>query len=192
MWHAWGTVSFACMLVRTCMAAAVRQALSSVCWGCTFARILSLMRGQVPQPSVFSPPSKSLTIVIPAYNEEDRLGPTLDETIQWVVTYGNRQDTPFEQGIVWTVGEGLVLQPRGQLRVSAGGAAASSVHVLGCKLGAQGWPCGHRLATYCLMGFMQCLASCGLMKQAHRCGSSANSSGPTSWLVCRLCTPSAV
>lgn len=37
---------------------------------------------QVPAPSVFSEATKSLSIVVPAFNEEARLPATLDETLQ--------------------------------------------------------------------------------------------------------------
>ncbi len=36
---------------------------------------------QVPAPSVFSEATKSLSIVVPAYNEEARLPATMDETL---------------------------------------------------------------------------------------------------------------
>lgn len=37
---------------------------------------------QTPAPSIFSEASKTLTIVIPAYNEQSRLPSTLDETMR--------------------------------------------------------------------------------------------------------------
>lgn len=37
---------------------------------------------QIPVPSIFSEATKSLTIVIPAFNEEARLPSTLDETLR--------------------------------------------------------------------------------------------------------------
>lgn len=37
---------------------------------------------QLPRPCISAPPTKSLTIVVPAYNEEDRLPATLDETLK--------------------------------------------------------------------------------------------------------------
>ena len=37
---------------------------------------------QIPAPSIFSEASKTLTIVIPAYNEQSRLPSTLDETMR--------------------------------------------------------------------------------------------------------------
>ena len=36
---------------------------------------------QVPPPSIFSEATKSLSVVIPAYNEEDRLPVTLEDLI---------------------------------------------------------------------------------------------------------------
>lgn len=35
-------------------------------------------------PSIFDPASKTLSVVIPAYNEEDRLATTLDETLAYL------------------------------------------------------------------------------------------------------------
>lgn len=37
---------------------------------------------QVPCPSVYAEPSKALSVVIPAYNEEDRLPATLTELMR--------------------------------------------------------------------------------------------------------------
>ncbi len=42
----------------------------------------SSLSSQIPVPSIFSEATKSLTIVIPAYNEEARLPSTLDETLR--------------------------------------------------------------------------------------------------------------
>jgi hypothetical protein len=39
---------------------------------------------QIPCPSILSEPTKSLSIIVPAYNEEDRLPATLDETLKYV------------------------------------------------------------------------------------------------------------
>jgi len=36
---------------------------------------------QVPPPSIFAEATKSLSVVIPAYNEEDRLPVTLEDLI---------------------------------------------------------------------------------------------------------------
>lgn len=47
---------------------------------------------QVTQPSIFSPPTKSLSVIVPAYNEEDRLGATLEEIIKWVISRGERAE----------------------------------------------------------------------------------------------------
>lgn len=43
-------------------------------------------RLQVPAPSVFSEATKSLSIVVPAFNEEARLPATLDETLLCVAS----------------------------------------------------------------------------------------------------------
>lgn len=40
------------------------------------------LHAQVPCPSVFGEPTKELSIIIPAYNEEDRLPATLTETLR--------------------------------------------------------------------------------------------------------------
>jgi cellulose synthase/poly-beta-1,6-N-acetylglucosamine synthase-like glycosyltransferase len=33
-------------------------------------------------PSIYSPPTKSLSVIVPAYNEEARLSQTLDEALR--------------------------------------------------------------------------------------------------------------
>lgn len=43
---------------------------------------LVLPNVQMLQPSITNPPSKALSIIIPAYNEEERLGPSLDEILE--------------------------------------------------------------------------------------------------------------
>jgi hypothetical protein len=67
-----------------------------------------LLARQVPCPSVFSEPSKTLSVVIPAYNEEGRLPATLAETLRWagtaglgwalLVKFGGRHD---KLGCIW-------------------------------------------------------------------------------------------
>jgi hypothetical protein len=47
----------------------------------SYALICSAGR-QVSAPSVFEEASKALSIIVPAYNEEDRLGATLEETLK--------------------------------------------------------------------------------------------------------------
>ena len=42
---------------------------------------LSVLSSQLPLPSILDPPTKALSCIIPAYNEEDRLASTLDETL---------------------------------------------------------------------------------------------------------------
>ena len=44
---------------------------------------------QVPAPSIFSEPAKSLSVVIPAFNEEDRLPAALAEALAYL---GRRRD----------------------------------------------------------------------------------------------------
>ncbi|KAG1656832.1 hypothetical protein FOA52_006287, partial [Chlamydomonas sp. UWO 241] len=53
-----------------------------------------------PAPSVFSPATKSLSIVVPAYNEEDRLAATLDETISYLQQRRNKQGPHFTYEII--------------------------------------------------------------------------------------------
>lgn len=43
---------------------------------------LVLPNVQMLQPSITNPPSKALSIIIPAFNEEERLGPSLDEILE--------------------------------------------------------------------------------------------------------------
>jgi len=55
---------------------------------------------QVPCPSVTQPASKTLSIVMPAYNEQDRLPGTLDETIRWAQPHtasARRHGRPMRQ-----------------------------------------------------------------------------------------------
>lgn len=49
----------------------------------------------VPAPSLFDDPTKSLTIVIPAYNEADRLPGTLEETMAYLSRRRDRQGPNF-------------------------------------------------------------------------------------------------
>lgn len=55
---------------------------------------------RIPAPSLFSEPSKSLSIVIPAYNEEDRLPSTLDETLAYLQRRRDRQGPNFTYEVV--------------------------------------------------------------------------------------------
>lgn len=42
---------------------------------------LPLLSQQAPLPSILDPPTKALSCIVPAYNEEDRLPGTLDEAL---------------------------------------------------------------------------------------------------------------
>lgn len=46
------------------------------------------LRSQLPCPCIDGEASKSLSIVVPAFNEQDRLPATLDETLKWVSVGG--------------------------------------------------------------------------------------------------------
>ena len=59
-----------------------------------------IARMQVALPSVFSPATKSLSIIVPAYNEEERLGATLTETIAYLQQRRNRQGPHFTWEII--------------------------------------------------------------------------------------------
>lgn len=49
-----------------------------------FAAVQPHSLTQVPPPSIFAEPTKSLSVVIPAYNEEDRLAVALEDLIGYV------------------------------------------------------------------------------------------------------------
>lgn len=59
-----------CMCTHACAAALTP---------CAHAR---LRMAQVPAPSILSPATKALSIIVPAYNEQARLGASLDEAIR--------------------------------------------------------------------------------------------------------------
>ncbi|KAF5835610.1 nucleotide-diphospho-sugar transferase [Dunaliella salina] len=54
----------------------------------------------VTAPSIFSPATKALSIVVPAYNEQARLGVTLDEAISYLQRRRNRQGPHFTYEII--------------------------------------------------------------------------------------------
>lgn len=54
---------------------------------------------QVPFPSLFDEPTKELSIVIPAYNEQERLPVCLDEMLNWL-TLRNKADPKFTFEII--------------------------------------------------------------------------------------------
>eukprot|EP00879_Flechtneria_rotunda_P017164 GHRR01017976.1.p1 GENE.GHRR01017976.1~~GHRR01017976.1.p1 ORF type:complete len:301 (+),score=93.61 GHRR01017976.1:235-1137(+) len=51
-------------------------------------------------PSIWSEPTKKLSIVIPAYNEEDRLPATLDETLSYLQRRSNKQGPAFTYEVI--------------------------------------------------------------------------------------------
>lgn len=55
---------------------------------------------KVPCPSIFSEPSKQLTVVIPAYNEEQRLPATLQETLSYLQRRRDRQGASFTYEVI--------------------------------------------------------------------------------------------
>jgi dolichyl-phosphate beta-glucosyltransferase len=50
---------------------------------------------RAPAPSLFADPSKTLSVVIPAYNEEGRLPATLEETLAYLRRRRDRQGAYF-------------------------------------------------------------------------------------------------
>ncbi|PSC74459.1 Dolichyl-phosphate beta-glucosyltransferase [Micractinium conductrix] len=55
---------------------------------------------KVPCSSIFSEPSKELSIIIPAYNEEDRLPATLQETLSYLQRRRDRQGASFTYEVI--------------------------------------------------------------------------------------------
>lgn len=54
----------------------------------------------LPCPSIWAPATKQLSIVIPAYNEEDRLPATLDETLAYLQRRRNKQGPAFTYEVI--------------------------------------------------------------------------------------------
>lgn len=54
----------------------------------------------VPAPSIHEPATRSLSIVVPAYNEQDRLGSTLEATISYLQQRRNRKGPHFTYEII--------------------------------------------------------------------------------------------
>ena len=49
------------------------------------------MYQQMPAPSIFGEPTKTLSVVVPAYNEEERLTPMLEEMLAYLQKRRDRQ-----------------------------------------------------------------------------------------------------
>eukprot|EP00798_Chlamydomonas_sp_ICE-L_P019950 gene19949-26658_t len=54
----------------------------------------------VPLPSIFSAPSKTLSVIVPAYNEADRLGATMEEALSYLQKRRNRDGPTFTYEII--------------------------------------------------------------------------------------------
>ena len=67
-------------------------------------------------PSLYNPATKSISLIIPAYNEEERLGSTLDEILSYLMTRRNRIGPHFTYEVV-VVDDG---SRDGTLRVASG------------------------------------------------------------------------
>lgn len=55
---------------------------------------------QVPAPSIFSDATKSLSVVVPAYNEEDRLPQMLEEMLAFLQRRRDRQGPLFTYEVI--------------------------------------------------------------------------------------------
>eukprot|EP00963_Diacronema_lutheri_P001419 scaffold86_cov338-Pavlova_lutheri.AAC.82 len=58
----------------------------------------AMKRGHVDLPSVFQDPKKELTVVVPAYNEAERIGSMLRETLEYL-----EKRTSLQPGFEWEV-----------------------------------------------------------------------------------------
>ena len=63
---------------------------------------------QIPAPSIFGEPTKTLSVVVPAYNEEERLAPMLEEMLAFLQ---KRRDRQVCAGSGSGFGEGLGCNP---------------------------------------------------------------------------------
>lgn len=54
----------------------------------------------VPVPSIFGNPTKTLSLIVPAYNEEDRLGATMDETLSYLQRRRDKEGPHFTYEII--------------------------------------------------------------------------------------------
>ncbi|GFR53161.1 hypothetical protein Agub_g15884 [Astrephomene gubernaculifera] len=54
----------------------------------------------VPCPSIFDAPTKALSCIVPAYNEEDRLSSTLDEALAYLQRRRDRQGPQFTYEVI--------------------------------------------------------------------------------------------
>lgn len=55
---------------------------------------------QPKPPSIFYPATKTISFIIPAYNEEDRLGSTLDEVLSFLMSRRNRIGPHFTYEVI--------------------------------------------------------------------------------------------
>ena len=51
-------------------------------------------------PSIFDPATKTISFIIPAFNEEDRLGSTLDEVLSYLMSRRNRIGPHFTYEVI--------------------------------------------------------------------------------------------
>jgi len=58
---------------------------------CKLCANLSSADEQMPAPSIFGEPTKTLSVVVPAYNEEERLAPMLEEMLAFLQKRRDRQ-----------------------------------------------------------------------------------------------------